>query len=131
MHIQQIKNLLQLTELERYHYFIRYCSDFNEVWGLTIDGEDNWLIFKTSNLGDVFPLWPHKDLALECMFQEHREMGAIPTSIPLEIFLKECVKDMEEDKVYFGVFYDLNREGLCVEASVIRQDFESELLEYE
>lgn len=131
MHKKQIENLLKLTQLERYNYFIRYCTDFNEVWGLTVGGEENWVIFKTSNLGEVFPLWPHKDLALECMFQEHRDMGAVPESIPLDIFLEECVKDMEEDNVSFGVFYDLNREGLCVKPDVIKQDFNLEIEEYE
>ncbi len=77
MNRKQIDNLLKMPSEERCSYFIRYCADFEEVWGLVV-GEDNWVIFNDKEGDEIFPLWPHRDLAEECCFSEHRELGAEP-----------------------------------------------------
>ena len=55
MHKKQIENLLKMTSEERYEYFIRYCADFETVWGLIVNG-DNWIIVKDSRGNEIFPL---------------------------------------------------------------------------
>ena len=126
MHKKQIDNLLEQSPEERYEYFVRYCADFEQVWGLVL-GNDTWVIFKGVDGDEIFPVWPHVDLAEVCCFEEHKEMGAKPQAISLNSFIKNCVPDMVSDGVYFGVFYDNKREGLAVEGGVLKAALEEEV----
>lgn len=126
MHERQIDNLLKLSPEQRYEYFVRYCADFEQVWGLAVD-EDNWVIFKDADGDDIFPLWSHPDLAEACCFKEHKQMGAKPQAIGLESFIKNCIPDMVSDGVKFGIFYDKSREGLMLEGNVLKAALEEEV----
>jgi hypothetical protein len=126
MHEKQIDNLLKQSPEERYNYFVRYCADFELVWGLVV-GDNNWVIFKDAEGDEIFPVWSHADLAEVCCFKEHKEMGAKPQAISLDSFIKNCIPDMVSDGVYFGVFYDNEREGLVVEGGVLKAALEEEV----
>jgi len=126
MHEKQIDNLLKQSPEQRYEYFVRYCADFEQVWGLVIGG-DNWVIFKDADGDEIFPIWPHPDLAEACCFEEHKKMGAKPQSISLESFIRNCVPDMVSDGVYFGIFYNNYREGLAVEGEALKAALEEEV----
>lgn len=126
MHEKQISNLLKQSPKERYEFFIRYCAGFEEVWGLVVN-EVNWIIFKDNEGDEIFPVWPHKDLAEKCIFDEHNDIGAIPKSITLQSFLEMCAPDMASQNVYFGVFYDTKRQGLVVTADKIKADLQREV----
>ena len=126
MHDEQIKNLLRLSAKERYEYFIRYCADFEEVWGLVV-GEDNWVIFKDHENDEIFPVWSHFDLAKICCFEEHKEMGATPQLIKLEAFIKKCIPNMISKNIYFGVFYNTDREGLAINGTSLKKALEDEV----
>ena len=126
MHAKQIENLLKQSPENRYEYFVRYCADFEEVWGLVV-GEDNWVIFRDPEGDEIFPLWPHHDLAEVCRFEEHEKMGATPQPIDLESFIKNCIPDMVTDGVYFGIFYDRARVGLAVSGLTLKNDLEGEV----
>ncbi len=129
MHIKQIENLLKLSNKERVEYFIRYCSDFEEVWGLSV-GQD-WIIFKDSEGDEIFPVWPHKDLAEFCAFDEHKEMGAKPRSISIYSFIKDYIGDPRLNNIYFGIFYNKEREAMVLEGDTLKNELELELGEYE
>lgn len=122
----QIQNLLKQSPEQRYDYLIRYCVESQQVWGLSV-GDDNWIISKEAEGDEVFPLWPHQDLASACCFEEHQQMGAKPKAISLQSFLDNCVPDMISEGVLFGVFYDKKRSGLVVEADVLRAEIEDEI----
>ena len=126
MHEKQILNLLSKPAVERYEYFIRYCADFERVWGLVV-GDDNWVIFKDNEGENIFPIWPHPDLAITCCFEEHRKLGAKPQSIALDSFIKNCIPDMVSDGVVFGVFYDEKREGVVVGGDDLKSELEREV----
>lgn len=126
MHSKKIENLLKLSDEERVDFFVRYCVDFGEVWGLVI-GKDNWVTFIDSEQDQIFPIWPHHDLALSCCFEEHKEMKAKPQSIKLETFLEKCVPDMLEQNIYFGVFYDENKKGLAIPAKELKTLLENQI----
>ncbi len=49
-----------------------------KMFGGLSSGADNWIIYNKANSDEVFPLWPHLDLAKTCCYDEHREMGATP-----------------------------------------------------
>ncbi len=126
MHEKQIDNLLTLRPEERYDFFVRYCADFERVWGLTV-GDDNWVIFKDKEGDDIFPLWPHPDLAEVCCFEEHKTMGAKPQSILLDSFLQNCIPDMISNKVLFGIFYNKDREGIAIEGNALKETLDNEI----
>ncbi|NNE22976.1 MAG: DUF2750 domain-containing protein [Rhizobiales bacterium] len=126
MHEKQIENLLKLSAQERLDYFVRHCADFEIVWRLVI-GEDNWVIFKDHEGDEVFPLWPHKDLAEVCCFDEHKQMGAKPQAITLTPFFEKCVPDMQSRNIYFGVFYDKGRKGLAVTPEELKRALQDEI----
>lgn len=124
MHKKQIENLLNLSDKERLEYFIRYTSDFEKVWGLSV-GEDNWIIFKDKEGDEIFPLWPHKDLANECMFEEHKKMGAKPQSMSIYSFINHCIPDLENVK--FGIFYNINRTAYVLDGNALKEELLEEL----
>ena len=126
MHEKQIENLLKESPEARYDYFIRYCADFERVWGLVI-GEDEWVIFKDADGDEIFPLWPHPDLADSCSFEEHKKMGAKPQAIELDSFIQNCIPDMISEEVLFGVFYDKSRTGIAVNGETLKTSLEEEL----
>lgn len=126
MHEKQIENLLAQSSKERYEYFVRYCADFEQVWGLKVGG-DSWVIFKDNEGDQIFPLWPHEDLARACCFKEHQELDAKPTPIQMEPFLNYCVEDMINEKVYFGIFYDLDRTGIAIDGASLKNDLLDEI----
>ena len=115
-----------MTSEERYEYFIRYCADFETVWGLIVN-EDNWIIVKDSRGNEIFPLQPHRDIAEVCLFEEHKERGAKPQSIDLYVFLEKTIVDMSKENIYFGIFINNLREGLMVEGSTVSIDFKDEI----
>jgi hypothetical protein len=125
MHPKKRDNLLKLTDDERVDFFIRYCADFEEVWGLVV-GKDNWVTFMDYENQKIFPIWPHHDLAEYCCFEEHKQMKAKPQSIKLENFLKKCVPDMLEQNISFGVFFNLNREAKLLNPSFLKEKLEEE-----
>jgi len=121
-----MNNLIEYSPEERFDYFVRRCADFQEVWGLATEC-DNWIIFKDADGEEVFPLWPHQELAQECMFQEHRDIGAGPQRIELTSFLQKCAPDMDQQGVRFGVFYDRARIGIAVEAKLLKEALTNEI----
>ena len=126
MHEKQITNLLQFSPEKRYNYFIRYCADFQQVWGLVV-GEDSWVVFKDADGDEIFPLWPHPDIAKACCFDEHKKMSAKPQKIELKSFIQNCIPDMISSEVNFGIFYDCNKEGLMVTGDVLQAAIENEV----
>lgn len=126
MHDRQIENLLKQSAEQRYAYFVRYCAAFDEVWGLTV-GQDNWVIFRDADGDDIFPVWPHSDLAEACCFEEHKSMGAKPQAMSLESFIQKCIPDMVSDGIYFGIFYDNTRKGLAVDGEILKAALEKEV----
>ena len=115
-----------MSHKNRVDYFVRYCVDCEEVWTLT-DKDGNWLIFTDSDGDRNFPLWPHRDLANRCQFAKHREIGALPRSMHLSVFLEQCVADMQKDGVSFGVFYDNNESGYLLVPDVLKKAIEDEI----
>lgn len=126
MHEKQVENLLKLSPEERLEYFVRYCADFEQVWGLVVEEED-WILFKDQQGKEIFPIWPHESLAQFCCFQEFKQLNAKPQKMTLSSFLEKCIPDMITSNVLFGVFYDTNRIGLTVDGDYLKLVIEEEI----
>lgn len=124
MHQKQIENLTKLSDKDRLDYFIRYVSDFEEIWGLSV-GQDNWIIFKDKEDDEIFPIWSHKDLAMQCMFDEHKKMGAKPQSMSIYTFIEQCIPDLNDVK--FGIFYNQKRTAYVLDGKTLKTELLEEL----
>ncbi|MEM6495191.1 MAG: DUF2750 domain-containing protein [Pseudomonadota bacterium] len=129
MHEKQIENLLNHSAQERVDYFIRYCADFEAVWGVVV-GEDNWAIINGVDDDEIFLVWPHEKLVEHCMFDEHREMNATPQAISIDAFINHCIPDMARQEVLFGVFFGKDRQGMALPAETLKLALEKELAEH-
>lgn len=124
---QKLDNVLSLTADERYEYSIREFVQFEKVW--VLGTEEGYVSFKDNEGDEMFPIWPHRELVEECMFEEHRNMGAIPEFIFVESFVQNCIPDMIGEGVLFGVFYDRDRRGLAVDGAKLSEDIKFEFEE--
>ena len=126
MNEKQLKEALVLTPADRYDYFVQCCAQYEQVWGIAIDGSD-WLIFNDADGDEIFPVWPTEQHAQMCCFEEHQAQNAVPKAITLASFIERCIPDMYEEDILFGVFYDQNGEGLSIEVDMLHEAFVKEL----
>ena len=54
-------------------------------------------------------------------------MGAKPQLISLDSFVENCIPDMIADNVYFGIFYNSEREGVIVDGKNLKNAIEQEV----
>lgn len=85
MHKRKIENIFRLSSQERFSYFIRKVTDFEEVWGLS-DGSE-WALIGDSDDNQLFPVWPEKDFAEICATGVW--YNYVPKSIPLNDFISK------------------------------------------
>ena len=96
MNNSRIKNIVNLSAAERYGYFIRKVSDFEEVWGLK--DKEGWALMG-NNEQVLFPVWSEKEFAELCKWDNYQ-----PNSIPLDDFIEKLLPKLEKDNVMLAVF---------------------------
>lgn len=124
MNSNKIKNIINLNADERYNYSIREFVKLEKIWAVSI--LDSWLTFVDENGDEVFPIWPHKEVAEICIFEEMKVKEYVIESIDYEKFKKFCIPDMNNDKILFGVFYNDKRQGNIIEGDSLLEDLEME-----
>ncbi|MBV8389168.1 MAG: DUF2750 domain-containing protein [Mucilaginibacter sp.] len=124
MHEEKIKNLLALNSSDRYWYSIREIVKLELVWAISTD--DSWVTFVDKNGDEIFPIWPHKEIAEICVFEELKVENYFIKAIKFELFIKYCIPDMEEDNISFGMFYNKGREALVVNPQQLFTDLMDE-----
>ena len=73
MNNSRIKNIVNLSAAERYGYFIRKVSDFEEVWGLK--DKEGWALMG-NNEQVLFPVWSEKEFAELCKTEQGVYLGS-------------------------------------------------------
>lgn len=124
MHIQKIKNILLLNNEDRYWYSIREIAKLGKVWAISTP--DSWVNFVDKQGDEIFPIWPHKEVAEICIFEELRIKDYSIESIEFDKFIKYCIPDMEDSNILFGVFYNENKEAIVVDAKKLESDLMEE-----
>ena len=125
MHEQKIQNLLKLSNEDRYWFSTREIIKLEKVWAIA--SPDFWVTFVDHENEEVFPIWPSKELAEKCIFEELKVKDYTIESIKYEDFKNMCLQDMRESKILFGVFYNKDKEAVVVNSD----DLENDLLEEE
>ena len=125
MHEQKIQNLLKLSNEDRYWFSTREIINLEKVW--VFASPHFWVTFVDHENEEVFPIWPSKELAEKCIFEELKVKDYTIESIKYEDFKNMCLQDMRESKILFGVFYNKDKEAVVVNSD----DLENDLLEEE
>lgn len=124
INIRKIENVIKLNNIDRYNYFIREVVKLEKVWAISTS--DSWLTFIDNNNDTIFPVWPHKEVAELCLFEEFKQLDFIIESIDYTNFKEYCIPDMLENNIYFGVFYNNERKALIVSGEDLLNDLEIE-----
>lgn len=112
MHPDKIKNVINLDPEERYWYSIREIVKSEQVWA--VGTSESWVTFVDEEGDEIFPVWPHKEVAEICIFEELKVEGYSIQSIAYDEFKEFCIPDMADDDILFGVFYDSKKQALAV-----------------
>ena len=112
-----------LSAAERYGYFIRKVSDFEEVWGLK--DKEGWALMG-NNEQVLFPVWSEKEFAELCKWDNYQ-----PNSIPLDDFIEKLLPKLEKDNVMLAVFPLSKGKGIIRTVQEIIADIERECEQYE
>lgn len=119
----KIDNVINLTASERYKYFIRKISDFEEVWGLK--DEEGWALMGNDEQV-LFPIWCEMEFADLCKWDKYQA-----TAIPLNDFMEKLLPKLEEDNILLAVFPTPKGQGIIRKIADVRSDIEKECEQYE
>lgn len=123
---KKIENILKMSEDERYNYFIRKVTDFEELWGLNNDG---WALLGDDDGNRIFPVWPEKEFAALCAVDQWKNYN--PEVITLENFIEKWIPGMTNDKTLVNVFLTPNAKGKVISPNDLYTDLQGELEQYE
>lgn len=110
MHKKKIENIFKLSAKERFSYFVRKVTDFEEVWGLS-DGTE-WALLGDNNNNKLFPVWPEKDFAEICANGPWNSY--IPKLIKLEDFISKLSIKLDSEEINYAVFLTTENKGIII-----------------
>lgn len=97
---ERLKNIFALTLEEKYYYFIRKCTEFEEVWGLYNEG---WATLADDENNIIIPFWPEEEFAkYNCT---NNWQNYHPKPIALNDFIDKWIPGMIKDKRLANIFY--------------------------
>ncbi|CEH33436.1 DUF2750 domain-containing protein [Romboutsia lituseburensis] len=117
------KDVLQMSESDKYRYFNTTVAYYEELWGLYDDG---WATIEGDE-GVTIPLWPDKQYADICAKGDWETYTA--KRIDLYEFLNKWVPEMEKDNIKPAVFW-VNEEAVIVDADFLQGTLILSLEEY-
>lgn len=122
---KQLEAVLALPGQKRFEHFVKVAADWQEVWGLYLDG---WALAATDDGAPVFPLWPAKEYAQVCAEGEWK--GYEPRSISLDDFMRVLLPKLRSDAVLPGVFFTPTSRGVTPSVEELMLALETELENY-
>lgn len=125
---KKILSVINLSAKDRYAYFVRKTTDFEEVWGLY--GPDGWATSDGNGSNRLsIPFWPESDFAELCATDEW--MGMIPKSISLHEFIDRWLPGLKGDSRLVAVFPVTQGSVSIVEPEVLLGHLLNEGSQYE
>ncbi len=122
---RQIESVCALPGAKRYEHFLKLVADWEEVWGLYLEG---WTSAATDDGQLVFPVWPAEAYAALCVGGEWS--GYEPKSFSLDDFMDLLLPRLEKEGALIGVFYTPADKGVVRDFERIRRDLNIELDNY-
>lgn len=123
MNIKKIENIFRLPSKERFSYFVRKVTDFEEVWGLS-DGSE-WALLGDNNNNELFPVWPEKDFAEICATGPWNNY--VPKLIKLDDFISKLSAKLKSEKINYAVFLTTENKGIIISPTELCEILEMEI----
>ena len=123
MHQKKIENIFKLSSQERFAYFVRKVTDFEEVWGLS-DGSE-WALLGDNCNNQLFPIWPEKDFAKICANGVWNNY--IPKLISLDDFISKLSPKLDSEKINYAVFLTTENKGIIISPKELCEILEQEI----
>lgn len=124
---EEFTAVLKLKEINRYEYFIKKVSDWEELWSLS--NNEGWVL-ASDNQGRYFiPVWPHHRYAQACAQGVWEDCQ--PKSIELDSWLERWIPGMMNDHRIISVFPTPNNKGYLVEPDKMEVDLMTECENYD
>ena len=119
---KQIASISNLAAHERYDYFLKKVSDWEEIWSL--HSPEGWVEFSAD--GEIcLPLWPHPDFAQQWAVGDWSDCK--PKAIALDVWLERWTKGLEGDETVLAVFPVNEEEGYILSPQELHDDLMAEL----
>lgn len=116
---RELRAMMEAPAAERYEYFVKQVSEFDEAWGLRDD--EGWMAVGGEDDVTCFPLWPAEAYARRAAVDEYAKMR--PTPIPLDELVEEMLPAWEKQGVAISVFWVPPGRGVVVSAAELRELF--------
>jgi hypothetical protein len=106
---------LEINAQKRYDTFVDRIIENESVWGLKTKNQDGLAVAPSNEYEDtdVMVFWSDKSYAQRCAKEEWIEYE--PTSIPLDLFVKNWLTGLTEDNLLVGTNWNGDLIGLEVE----------------
>lgn len=124
---KEITNVLSLSGPDRYEHFVNRVADWEELWGLKDDA--GWVTLANDEGEEGIPLWPHPEYAKMCANGPWE--GNQPALIDLRSFIEKWLPGMEHDGMLVAVFPTPEGKGVFVLSSVLAEDLNEALNQYD
>ena len=118
-----MKNILELSDNERYEYLITTSVKQKEIW--LLQAEDGMIaMLEDGNGQEYIPVWPSKEFAQNQINEDWADYE--PDSMKIYEFM-EWMKELAEDKIMIAAFPNNNNKIIPLEPLVIKQHLQEEL----
>ena len=125
MHPKKTDNVIKLSNADRYDYSVREIVKLGKIWAISTP--EAWATFVDKSGDEIFPIWPHREVAEICLLEEFKNIQDFSIEpIDYDKFKAFCIPDMIGDGILFGIFYNDQREAIAVAGEELLQDLEDE-----
>ena len=124
---QEFDSVLSLSGEERYSYFIKKVTDWEEVWSLR--NQDGWVLAADPSGHEVVPVWPHERFAQACA--EGSWKGCDPVVIKLGEWMKRWIPGMVKDGRQVAIFPTPHDKGVVLHPGRLHNDLCDECEQYD
>ncbi len=125
MHPERLKNIINLSPVDRYEYSIREIVKHGIVW--VIAEPEGLVTVIGPDREEELLIWPHREVAKLCAFEELKTATYTIEGVSLDDFLTVILDSLEKDGISIGVFFDDQRVGLVVPCDQIKADLFAEI----
>jgi len=112
----EAKNITELTDKERYEYFIEQCIQHKAIWLLQVQ-EGMYAMFEGDNKKQYIPVWPGQEFA-DAYATDDWE-GYQSERMDLKEFL-DWMEELHDDQIFIGVFPGTGMQAIPVEPFLLK-----------